>query len=238
VSFSIGRGKSLGLVGESGSGKSTLARLVSRLIDPDAGRITFEDADIGALAAARFHTAPERRRIQLVFQDASGSLNPRATAFDAIADPLRRLQGLRGEALAARVRELALQVQLAPELLDRRAPRLSGGQRTRVGIARALAPRPDLLVLDEPTTGLDVSVQASILTLLERLKRELGLSCLFISHDLAVVRMMCDRILVMREGRIVEEGDTECLFRAPREAYTQRLVAAMPEFGTERPDRG
>lgn len=228
VSFAVRRGESVGLVGESGSGKSTVARLVSRLIDPDGGGIAFDGCDIGSIAAAHFHRAPERRRIQLVFQDPFDSLNPRTTAFAAIADPLRRLAGLRGEALDVKVRALAAQVRLAPALLERRPHRLSGGERTRVGIARAIALDPDLLVLDEPTTALDVSVQAAILTLVERLRRELGLSILFISHDLAVVRMMCDRILVMRDGRIVEEGESEALFRAPQEAYTRALVDAMP----------
>ena len=230
VSFDVRRGESLGLVGESGAGKSTIARLVSRLMDPSSGRILFCGEDIGAVGEGRFHAAPQRRRIQLVFQDPGGSLDPRLTAFDAIAAPLRRLEGLSGARLAERVDGLADQVRLPRDLLGRKPHRLSGGQMARVGIARAIAVSPDLLVLDEPTAALDVSVQAVILTLLERLRRDLGLSYLFISHDLTVVRMMCERALVLQAGRIVEEGDSQTILTAPRHPYTQALVEAVPHF--------
>lgn len=230
VSFVIERGESLGLVGESGAGKSTIARLVSRLVDPTAGTIKFHGDDIGAVSERRFHRAPQRRRIQLVFQDPSDSLNPRLSAFDAIADPLRRLDGLAGERLTERVHLLADQVRFPRDLLARKPHRLSGGQKARVGIARAISVAPDLLVLDEPTAALDVSVQAVVLTLLERLRRELGLSYLFISHDLNVVKMMCERTVVLRAGRIVEAGDSRTIFTAPSHPYTRTLVEAIPHL--------
>jgi peptide/nickel transport system ATP-binding protein len=239
VSFLIRPGESLGLVGESGAGKSTIARLVSRLIDPTSGRILFHGDDIGTVSERRFHDAPQRRRIQLVFQDPTDSLNPRLTAFEAIADPLRRLDGLSGDPLATRVHALADQVRFPRDLLARKPHRLSGGQKARVGIARAISVAPDLLVLDEPTAALDVSVQAVILTLLERLKRELGLSYLFISHDLNVVKMMCERTVVLRAGRVVEAGDSRTIFTAPSHPYTRALVDAVPHlaFGGEPGDR-
>ncbi|MGX1097744.1 nickel ABC transporter ATP-binding protein NikE [Amorphus sp. MBR-141] len=221
VSFTLAPGESLGLVGESGSGKSTVARLVCRLLDPSAGTILFNGEDIGGIAERNFHNAPQRRRIQLVFQDPTDSLNPRLTAFDAIADPLRRLNGLGGRALAERVHALCDQVRFPHALLRRRPHQLSGGQKARVGIARAISVEPDLLVLDEPTTALDVSVQAVILVLLERLKREIGLSYLFISHDLNVVKMMCDRTVVLRAGRVVEAADSRQIFAAPADPYTR-----------------
>ncbi|MGX1305868.1 peptide/nickel transport system ATP-binding protein [Amorphus suaedae] len=233
VSFTLAPGESLGLVGESGSGKSTVARLVCRLIDPSAGTILFNGQDIGGIPERSFHAAPARRRIQLVFQDPTDSLNPRLTAFDAIADPLRRLNGLGGRALAERVRALCDQVRFPHELLGRRPHQLSGGQKARVGIARAISVEPDLLVLDEPTTALDVSVQAVILVLLERLKREIGLSYLFISHDLNVVKMMCDRTVVLRAGRVVEEADSREIFAAPADPYTRELLAAIPHLRFE-----
>ena len=187
ISFEIGKGESLGIVGESGSGKSTLGRLVSRLIDPTDGKILFEGIDIGAISPAAFVHRPERRRVQHIFQDAAENLTPHMTAFTAIADPLRRLVGLSD--VADRVRELADSVSLSRDLLERYPHQLSGGQKARVGIARGLASQPSLLILDEPTAALDVSVQAAILKLLHRLRRDLGLSYLLISHDIEVVRL-------------------------------------------------
>ncbi|MEF2074053.1 ABC transporter ATP-binding protein [Consotaella aegiceratis] len=230
VSFTMEAGESLGLVGESGSGKSTISRLVCRLADPSGGTILFKGEDIGGIAERDFHRSPMRRDIQLVFQDPTDSINPRFSAFAAIADPLRRLQKLRGRALRARVEELARQVNLPQELLDRKPHQLSGGQKARVGIARAISVSPSLLVLDEPTTALDVSVQAIILHLLERLKRELGLSYLFISHDLNVVKMMCDRTIVLRAGKIVEQASSRDIFEAARDPYTRQLVDAVPHL--------
>ncbi|WP_043339489.1 nickel ABC transporter ATP-binding protein NikE [Belnapia moabensis] len=231
VSFHLDAGESLGLVGESGSGKSTISRLVCRLLDPTAGSIRFEGEEIGAIPAGRFHGSPWRKDIQIVFQDHGESLNPRFSAFDCIADPLRRLLGMReGAQLRAQAEDCAARVGLPGELLGRFPHQLSGGQKARVGIARAIAPGPRLLVLDEPTAALDVSVQAVVLHLLDRLRREEGLAYLFVSHDLNVVRMMCERTIVLQAGRVVEEGRSEALFAAPRAGYTRELLAAIPHF--------
>lgn len=229
VSFSIQPGECVGLVGESGSGKSTLVRVLTRLLDPTAGTIHFAGQDIGAIPARRFAHRPERARLQMVFQDPTDSLNPRFTAMAAIAEPLRCLGHMRQRAhRRQRVQELAELVGLPPELLERFPHQLSGGQKARVGIARAIALQPDLLVLDEPTSALDVSVQAVILRLLASLRQRLGMSYLFISHDLNVVRLLCDRVLVMYRGTIVESGPAARLFTAPEHAYTQALLAALP----------
>jgi peptide/nickel transport system ATP-binding protein len=176
-----------------------------------------------------------RRDIQLVFQDPLESLNPRFSAFDSIADPIRLLHGLRDrQVLRDRAAECAERCGLSPALLDRFPHQLSGGQRARVGIARAIAAGPRLLVLDEPTAALDVSVQAVILHLLDRLRRETGLSYLFVSHDLNVVRMMCERTIVLQTGKIVEEGPSAAIFAAPRTAYAAELLEAIPHFEPER----
>ena len=235
VSFGIPAGGSLGLVGESGSGKSTLSRLVCRLLDADGGDIVFDGQGIAALPARDFHRSPLRREIQIVFQDPHDSLNPRLTAFDAIAHPLRRMDGMRdGAALTGRVQEAASRAGLPGELLDRLPHQLSGGQKARVGIARAIAPRPRLLILDEPTAALDVSVQAGVLQLLDRLRREDGLALLFVSHDLNVVRMMCDDLVVLQHGRVVEAGPAHAVFHAPQAAYTRTLLDAVPHFEPDR----
>jgi oligopeptide/dipeptide ABC transporter ATP-binding protein len=231
VSFAIGRGETVGLVGESGCGKSTIARLIARLLDPSDGSIRFEGEEIGRVAARHFGRAPQRAHIQMVFQDATDSLNPRFTAFRAIADPLLRLQRLSSSALRARVEEVARLTGLPQELLSRFPHQLSGGQKARVGIARAIAVEPRLLILDEPTSALDVSVQVVILQLLQELKRQLDLSYLFVSHDLNVVRLLCDRILVMYLGHIVESGPADRVFAAPAHPYTQALLSAVPKPG-------
>ena len=228
VDFSIGRGETVGLVGESGCGKSTLVRLLTRLIDPSEGSIRFDGVEIGAMPARGFGRAAQRAQIQMVFQDATDSLNPRYTAGRAIADPLRRLRGMSGAALRARVEELARLTGLPVELLGRFPHQLSGGQKARVGIARAIAVEPRLLILDEPTSALDVSVQVLILQLLDDLKTRLGLSYLFVSHDLNVVRLLCDRTLVMYLGHIVESGPAEAIFAAPAHPYTKALLSAVP----------
>jgi oligopeptide/dipeptide ABC transporter ATP-binding protein len=228
VSFTIGQGEAVGLVGESGCGKSTLVRLVTRLIDPTSGMISFGGRDLSRLAARGFARDRDRSRIQMVFQDAGESINPRFTAFAAIADPLRCLRDLKGPALTARVERAASQCGLPLALLTRYPHQLSGGQRARVGIARAIAVEPDLLVLDEPTAALDVSVQVLILQLLARLRTELGMSYLFVSHDLNVVRLLCDRILVMYLGKIVESGPAQAVFGDPLHPYTRALIAAVP----------
>jgi oligopeptide/dipeptide ABC transporter ATP-binding protein len=231
VSLHIAPGESLGLVGESGCGKSTLVRLLARLLDSTEGRIAFEGNDLAPLPARRFARTPQRAAIQMVFQDPTDSLNPRFTARDTIAEPCRLLAGMDASAAAARVDEVAAQVGLPPELLGRFPHQLSGGQKARVGIARALAPRPRLLILDEPTAALDVSVQAVVLQLLDRLRRELGLATLFVSHDLNVVRLLTDRVAVMYLGKIVEMGPSDAVFQAPLHPYTQALVSAIPGHG-------
>src|SRR5215470_306122 len=233
ISFTINRGESVGLVGESGCGKSTTSTMVMRLIDKSDGVIMFDGEDIGAIAAKAFARLPLRRRIQMVFQDATDSLNPRFTAARAIADPILRLGHIGGhirgaKAVRGRCEELARQVGLPTELLDRFPHQLSGGQKARVGIARAIALNPDLVVLDEPTAALDVSVQAVVLNLLQELKESLGMSYLFVSHDLNVVRLLCDRVLVMRAGRIVEQGPTAQILTSPQAQYTRDLLAAVP----------
>jgi peptide/nickel transport system ATP-binding protein len=229
ISFHIDRGESVGLVGESGCGKSTTSTMLMRLIDATDGLIKFDGDDIGAIPAKEFARLPLRKRIQMVFQDPTDSLNPRFTAARAIADPILRLGDVRrGAAVRARCEELAEQVGLPLELLDRFPHQLSGGQKARVGIARAIALHPDLIILDEPTAALDVSVQAVVLNLLQDLKDRLGMSYLFVSHDLNVVRLLCDQVIVMRQGKIVEQGATERVLSAPEAQYTRDLLAAIP----------
>jgi oligopeptide/dipeptide ABC transporter ATP-binding protein len=233
VSFALESGETLGLVGESGCGKSTLVRLVARLIDPTSGSIRFDGSDLGAAPARGFGRSPQRAHIQMVFQDPTDSLNPRFTASEAIADPLRRLKRMHGKTLDERVREAARLCGLPVELLGRFPHQLSGGQKARVGIARAIAVEPRLLILDEPTSALDVSVQVVILRLLDDLKRRLGLSYLFVSHDLNIVRLLCDRVLVMYSGKIVESGPTDAVFNNPAHPYTAALISAIPSLAAE-----
>jgi len=228
VSFSIAKGETVGLVGESGCGKSTLVRALTRLIDLSQGSVKLGTRELALKPARVFARDRDRARIQMVFQDAGESVNPRFTAFAAIADPLRRLRKLRGKTLKERVETVAIQCGLPLQLLTRFPHQLSGGQRARVGIARAIAVEPELLVLDEPTAALDVSVQVVVLQLLQRLKQEFGMSYLFVSHDLSVVRLLCDRVLVMYLGKIVEAGPAAAVFEHPLHPYTQALVAAVP----------
>jgi peptide/nickel transport system ATP-binding protein len=229
ISFSVGHGESVGLVGESGCGKSTTSMMVMRLLDQTSGLIQFDGEDIGGIAPAGFARLPQRSRIQMVFQDPTDSLNPRFTAVRAIADPIMQLGDIRGrDALRARCEELATMVGLPHNLLDRFPHQLSGGQKARVGIARAIALHPKLVILDEPTAALDVSVQAVVLNLLQDLKARLGMSYLFVSHDLNVVRLLCDRVIVMRSGRIVEEGSSERVLSDPQDDYTKELLTAIP----------
>jgi peptide/nickel transport system ATP-binding protein len=229
IGFSVGHGESVGLVGESGCGKSTTSMMVMRLLDHTSGRIMFDDEEIGDIPPNAFARLPLRSRIQMVFQDPTDSLNPRFTAARAIADPLMQLGDIRGrDALRARCEELARLVGLPANLLDRFPHQLSGGQKARVGIARAIALHPSLVILDEPTAALDVSVQAVVLNLLQDLKQSMGMSYLFVSHDLNVVRLLCDRVIVMRTGRIVEQGPTERVLDDPQDAYTRELLTAIP----------
>ncbi len=230
VSFSIYRGQSIGLVGESGCGKSTLVRILTRLIDPDAGRITFDGRVITEMPARTFARSGDRARIQQVFQDAGEALDPRATAFAAIAEPLSRLTKLDRRAIEERVRTLADEVAFPRELLTRYPHQLSGGQKARVGVARALAVGPELLVLDEPTASLDVSVQAVILQLLDSLRAKRNVTYLFVTHDLSLLRLLCDRVMVMYLGQIVEAGPVADVFARPAHPYTRALLAAAPTW--------
>jgi peptide/nickel transport system ATP-binding protein len=229
ISFNVGHGESVGLVGESGCGKSTTSMMVMRLIDKSDGSIMFDGDDIGAMAPKDFARSKWRSQIQMVFQDPTDSLNPRFTAVRAIADPIMQLGNVKGsKALRARCEELATQVGLPLDLLDRFPHQMSGGQKARVGIARAIALKPKLIILDEPTAALDVSVQAVVLNLLADLKASMGMSYLFVSHDLNVVRLLCDRVIVMRAGRIVEQGRTADVLDAPKDDYTRELLSAIP----------
>lgn len=231
VSFDIRPGESVGLVGESGCGKSTLIRLITRLLDVTSGTITFDNTLLSTVTVRQFPKNPYRKGIQLVFQDPTDSLNPRFTAYDTITEPIKRLTEVRDKnQLQQRAAELADLVGLPQDLLSRFPHQLSGGQKARVGIARAIALNPQLLVLDEPTSALDVSVQAVILHLLADLKERLDMSYLFVSHDLNVVRLLCDRVLVMYLGKIIESGPVEAVFNHPRHPYTEALISAIPSF--------
>jgi oligopeptide/dipeptide ABC transporter ATP-binding protein len=226
VDFDLAEGESLGIIGESGSGKSTIARLIARLADPTAGRIRFEERDIGSIPARKFAIDVARKSIQLVFQSAGDSLNPAYSVARNI------VVGLGSTRLNRTAREWASnhagEVGLAPELLNRRPHQLSGGQQARVGIARALACEPRLLILDEPTAPLDVSVQATVLKLIDGIRRKRRLSLVFVSHDLDVVRLMCDRVMVLYLGRVAEIGPVDGVLSAPRHPYTRALIASMP----------
>jgi oligopeptide/dipeptide ABC transporter ATP-binding protein len=226
VSFAIPHGATLALVGESGAGKSTVARCVVRLEDPDAGRIEFDGEEITAARGAALRGL--RRRVQIVFQDPYGSLNPRMRVGAAVREPLTVHRLARGADADARVVALFEEVGLDASLRDRYPHELSGGQRQRVGIARALAVGPELLVLDEPVSALDVSVQAQVLALLRDLQAERRLTYLFVAHDLAVVRQMADRVAVMYRGRVVEDASVDGLFADARHPYTRALLDAVP----------
>ncbi|MGD9868588.1 MAG: dipeptide ABC transporter ATP-binding protein [Hyphomicrobiales bacterium] len=229
LSLDIACGDSVGLVGESGCGKSTTSSIIMRLLDPTSGTVEFDEIDIGSIPAKDFATSRYRPLLQMVFQDPTDSLNPRFTARQSIADPILRMGRPEEKASADTMTErLADQVGLPRGLLDRFPHQLSGGQKARVGIARAIALSPRLLVLDEPTAALDVSVQAVVLNLLQDLKTELNMSYLFVSHDLNVVRLLCDRVVVMRGGRIVEQGNAGKLMSKPSDAYTRSLLEAIP----------
>jgi peptide/nickel transport system ATP-binding protein len=224
VGFTLEAGRSLGIVGESGSGKSTLARLVMALERPTAGRVLFDGVDLHALDAAALRRA--RTGLQMVFQDPYGSLDPRRTVLQSVAEPLRALHGADAAEQRRRAGEALEDVGLPAADLAKYPHEFSGGQRQRIAIARALVTRPRLIVADEPVSALDVSVQAQVLNLLHELQQRYGLAYLFISHDLAVVDLVCDEVLVLQQGRVVEAGPPERLFGAPSHPYTRRLVAS------------
>ncbi len=227
IDLRLAAGESLGIVGESGSGKTSLGRALIRLYRPTGGRLLFEDRDITDLPEADLR--PLRERMQFIFQDPLSALNPRQRIATVLARPLRAF-GRAGSAKAARRHAAGLldRVGLADSLLDRYPHQLSGGQRQRIGIARAIALEPRLVVADEITSGLDVSTQAQILTLLRALKRDMGLALIFISHDLSTVRILCDRVLVLRQGEVAETGPCAEVFAAPKHPYTRMLLDSIP----------
>jgi oligopeptide transport system ATP-binding protein len=232
VSFRLAKGETLGLVGESGCGKTTVGRTLLRLIPATSGRVIYKGESVFDQPAAEMRRL--RREMQIIFQDPAGSLNPRMRVASIVGEPLE-VHGLaRGEELRERVENLLVRCGLWKSAADRYPHEFSGGQRQRIGIARALALEPKLIVCDEPTSALDVSIQSQILNLLKDLQDEFGLSYLFISHDMAVIHHICDRIAVMYDGRIVEEGDREEIIERPKHPYTQALLSAVPEANPRR----
>ncbi|CAN5689633.1 dipeptide ABC transporter ATP-binding protein [soil metagenome] len=226
VSFTLFPGETLGLIGESGCGKSTLARVITQLLPATTGHVRFDGVDLTTLSSRELRRV--RRRMQMIFQDPFGALDPRQSVGASIAEPLDNFGLAPGSARRRRVRELLDLVGLDPDNADRHPHELSGGQRQRIGIARALAPEPSLVVCDEPVSSLDVSIQAQIINLLKGLQQRLGLTYLFIAHDLALVRHLCDRVAVMYLGRIVEIGVAADLYDRPRHPYTKALLDAIP----------
>jgi oligopeptide transport system ATP-binding protein len=226
ISFSVLPGQTLGLVGESGSGKSTACRAILNLIEPTSGSVRFEGREIAGLG--RRQMRPLRRQRQMIFQDPYASLNPRKRIGQIVGDPLKRQGVASGGELKRRVQELLDRVGLAPEHYNRFPHEFSGGQRQRIGIARALALQPKLVIADEPVSALDVSIQAQIINLLDDLQDEFGLTYVFVAHDIGVVRHISDRIAVMHDGKIVEEGTADQVCERPTDAYTKKLLAAVP----------
>ena len=232
VSFTLKRGKSLGIVGESGSGKSTLARLVMALEAPTSGSVLFDGQDLNALPGAELRRA--RAGFQMVFQDPYGSLDPRRRVHQTVCEPLAALGLSSAAEQRARAAEVLDAVGLRAADLDKYPHEFSGGQRQRIAIARALITRPKLIVADEPVSALDVSVQAQVLNLMQDLQDRFEVTYLFISHDLAVVDLVCDEVIVLQHGRIVEQGEPGAMFSAPQHPYTRRLLEAIPGLRTPR----
>jgi len=228
ISLTIHRGETLGLVGESGSGKSTIARMLLRLVEPTSGSVLFDGIDV--LAANKRDLRALRRRMQMVFQDPFAALNPRVRIRDIVAEPFKIQGGLSHAHIRQRTAELLHEVGLDPGILPRYPHEFSGGQRQRINIARALALKPEFIALDEPVSALDVSVGATVINLLRDLQRRHGLTYLFISHSMSLVRYLCDRVAVMERGRLVETGPVLEVCEHPREPYTQRLIAATPQL--------
>jgi peptide/nickel transport system ATP-binding protein len=226
VSFQVRRGETLGLVGESGSGKSTACRAVLQLIKPTSGSVKFEGREIAGLGQRQMR--PLRREMQMIFQDPYASLNPRKRVGQIVGDPLKRQGVASGSDLRRQVQELLERVGLSSEHYNRFPHEFSGGQRQRIGIARALSLKPKLVICDEPVSALDVSIQAQIVNLLDALQDEFGLAYLFVAHDIGVVRHISDRIAVMNEGKIVEQGSADEVCERPRDEYTKKLLAAVP----------
>jgi len=226
VSFTVNRGETLGLVGESGSGKSTACRAVLQLIKPTSGSVKFGGQEIAGLG--RRQMRPLRREMQMIFQDPYASLNPRKRVGQIVGDPLKRQGVAKGADLRQRVQELLERVGLSSEHYNRFPHEFSGGQRQRIGIARALSLKPKLVICDEPVSALDVSIQAQIVNLLDDLQDEFGLTYLFVAHDIGVVRHISDRIAVMHDGKLVEQGSADQVCEHPKDDYTKKLLAAVP----------
>ncbi|MCL4149773.1 UNVERIFIED_CONTAM: hypothetical protein GTU68_029292 [Idotea baltica] len=228
VSFSVNKGEILGIVGESGSGKSTIGRSILKLVNAESGSVHFDGQEILGLTQKEFK--PVRRRIQMIFQDPYASLNPRMTVYDALAEPLLYHRIASKADVEKMVLELMDDVGLARSAIKKYPHEFSGGQRQRIAIARSIATRPELIIADEPVSALDVTIQKQVLELLVELVAKHNLSMLFVSHDLSVVRSLCDRVMVLQYGKLVETGDTEELWRAPQQTYTQDLLAAIPQL--------
>lgn len=229
ISFDVPRGKTVGLVGESGSGKTTTGRAIARLVPITSGNVIYGGQDLAQVSRAQL--LQYRKKIQVIFQDPFGSLNPRMTVYSIIAEPLEiHFKSWTSEQKRVRVAELLQRVGLSADQMQRYPHQFSGGQRQRIGIARALAVEPDFIICDEPVSALDVSVQAQIVNLLQDLQEELGLTYLFIAHDLAVVEHISDEVLVMTEGKIVEQASAEAIYSNPQHPYTIKLLEAVPKL--------